>query len=166
GISAFDWCKHFDTVSICFSKGLGAPVGSALTGSRSMIDTMRRHRKLFGGGMRQSGIISAGALFALEHNIERLAEDHECAQIIASAVRDTEGLMLEPNVVDTNIVIFRVDTSISDASQFCQRAKDAGVWMLPFSAEHVRAVTHMHITKSDAEKSGKLISELASGLLA
>ena len=106
GISAADWCQHFDTVSICFSKGLGAPVGSALVGSEATISTMRRHRKLFGGGMRQSGIISAGALYALENNIERLDEDHKSAQTIAQAVTDTDGLTLQPSVVDTNIVIF------------------------------------------------------------
>ena len=161
GISAAQWCQHFDTVSICFSKGLGAPVGSALVGSEETISTMRRHRKLFGGGMRQSGIISAGALFALENNIERLANDHQCAQLIANAVSDTDGLTLEPAVVDTNIVIFRVDKRICSAAEFCDRAKAAGVWMLPFSAEHVRAVTHMHITESDAIETGTIIGNMA-----
>lgn len=160
GISAANWCQYFDTVSICFSKGLGAPVGSALVGSEETISTMRRHRKLFGGGMRQSGIISAGALYALENNIDRLANDHHCAQIIADSISRTDGLTLEPTAVDTNIVIFRVDSKICSAAEFCERAKSAGAWMLPFSGEHVRAVTHMHISEQNAEQTGSIIRSL------
>ena len=161
GISAADWCQHFDTVSICFSKGLGAPIGSALVGSEEAISTMRRHRKLFGGGMRQSGIISSGALYALKNNIQRLAEDHRNAQTIAQAVEEIDGLSLEPHVVDTNIVIFRVDSKICTAAEFCEKAKSKGAWMLPFSNEHVRAVTHMHISDSDATKAGTIIGKIA-----
>ena len=164
GIPAAKWAQHFDTVSICFSKGLGAPVGSALVGSKELIPQMRRHRKLFGGGMRQSGIIAAGALYALENNIDRLADDHASAQIIADAVTATDGLEL-PNPVDTNIVIFRVDPEICSAADFCDQAKDSGVWMFPFSNEHVRAVTHLHISKSDAEQAGQIIADLTKKLV-
>ena len=164
GISATDWCQHFDTVSICFSKGLGAPVGSALCGPESMIAALRRHRKLFGGGMRQSGIISAGALFALENNIERLAEDHNNAQQIADAVNETDGLKLQGGSVDTNIVIFHVDEEIGTARQFCDDAKDQGVWMYPFGAQQVRAVTHMNMNSDDAKQTGEIIQNVASAL--
>ena len=106
GIYLADWAQHFDTVSVCFSKGLGAPVGSALAGPRELIKGARRARKLFGGGMRQAGIIAAGALYALENNVERLVEDHTNAQVLADAIRQSDGLSLRPDTVDTNIVIF------------------------------------------------------------
>ncbi len=160
-VSAAEWARHFDTVSVCFSKGLGAPVGSALLGPRDLLTEMRRHRKLFGGGMRQSGIIAAGALYALEHNVERLKHDHTHAQILADAVRKSETLILEPAVVDTNIVIFRVDSAGWDAANFCSAAKTRGVWMLPFSRRHVRAVTHLHITEEAAVQAGQVIADLA-----
>lgn len=161
GVSAAEWAKQFDTVSVCFSKGLGAPVGSALLGPKSLLTEMRRHRKLFGGGMRQSGIIAAAALYGLQHNIERLKLDHVHAQILAEAVKASGCLSLEPETVDTNIVIFRVDQAGWEASQFCSAAKEKGVWMLPFSRRHVRAVTHLHISEEDAFKAGKIIAEVS-----
>ena len=128
GRSAADWAKPFDTVSVCFSKGLGAPVGSALVGTKDHIYWMRRHRKLYGGGMRQSGIIAAGAIYALENNIERLVDDHQNARAIANAVQAIDGLQLEPDVVDTNIVIFRVDPSICNAADLLRtRSFDGGL---------------------------------------
>ena len=160
GISASNWAQPFDTVSVCFSKGLGAPVGSALAGTRDHIHWMRRHRKLFGGGMRQSGIIAAGAIYALENNVSRLAEDHQNAQQIANTVKTIDGLTLEPEVVDTNIVIFRVEPALCDAATFCEQAHQMGVWMLPFSHEHVRAVTHLHISQADAEQAGKVLGRV------
>ena len=116
GIPAADWASHFDTVSVCFSKGLGAPVGSALCGPADLIRQARRHRKALGGGMRQAGIIAAGALYALEHHIDRLAEDHDNARILADAIRETPGLTLDPDIVDTNIVIFEVDPELGTAA--------------------------------------------------
>ena len=161
GISAQKWCQHFDTVSVCFSKGLGAPVGSALVGSKDIVGTLRRHRKLFGGGMRQSGIISAGAIYALDNNLERLEQDHENAKIIASYISKTTGLRLQPEAVDTNIVIFSLAEEIGTAVDFCLRAKTKGAWMLPFGKQQVRAVTHLHISREDANNAGNIIAELA-----
>src|SRR6516225_6877099 len=92
GIPAAEWARHFDSVSVCFSKGLGAPIGSALAGTRDFVTRAKRIRKLFGGGMRQGGIAAAGALFALENHVERLAEDHRNAQVIAQAITETNGL--------------------------------------------------------------------------
>src|SRR5262249_45376113 len=103
GIAESEWAKHFDTVSVCFSKGLGAPVASALAGPKEMIQEARRHRKLFGGAARQVGIIAAGALYALQNNRKRLGEDHANAQVIAEAVRAAEGLSLLFDEVETNI---------------------------------------------------------------
>lgn len=164
GIEARRWAAGFDTISICFSKGLGAPVGSALAGPRELLPTMRRHRKVFGGGMRQSGILAAAALYALDHNVERLAEDHIHAGILAEAVQQSPFLELQPERVDTNIVIFRLNWPGADAAVFCHQAEAAGVRMLPFSRVHVRAVTHLHIQSADASLAGQKIAELAERL--
>lgn len=166
GIPAEDWAQHFDTISVCFSKGLGAPVGSALVGNADMIDQMRRHRKLFGGGMRQSGFIGAAALYALENNIPRLAIDHANAKRIAQVVAQTDGLGLDVDRVETNILIFRVDSQLGTSADFCAAAKAAGVWMFPFSHEDVRAVTHLHISESDADQAGDIIAKVAGDLKA
>ena len=98
-----------------------------LVGPADLIRQARRHRKALGGGMRQAGIIAAGALYALEHNIERLAEDHANARILADAVRATPGLKLDPETVDTNIVIFELDPELGTAAAFCARLRDEGV---------------------------------------
>ncbi len=164
GIPAARWAAGFDTISVCFSKGLGAPVGSALAGSREAIDEMRRHRKLFGGGMRQSGIIAAGALYALQHNVDRLADDHAAAGILAEAVRQTSTLTLEPANVDTNIVIFRIKNERTSAGEFCRQLNENGVWMLPFSANHVRGVTHLDVTCDQCQSAGQVIQRLAENL--
>ncbi len=164
GISASQWAEPFDTVSVCFSKGLGAPIGSALVGSQKMIARMRRHRKLLGGGMRQSGVIAAAALWALEHNIDRLAEDHDNARLIAKTITQIDGLALDLERVQTNIVIFQVDTNVGTSAEFCRLAKEQGVWLLPFSHQHVRAVTHLHISSSAAAQAGEIIATVANQL--
>lgn len=163
-IPAVEWAKHFDTVSVCFSKGLGAPVGSALAGPREMMKEARRHRKLFGGGMRQAGIIAAGALFALQHHRERLVEDHGNAQILAAAVRETESLTLQPDDVDTNIVIFRVDPALGTAAQFAATLKEEGVLTLAISAVQIRAVTHLDVSESQCRRAAEIIQQVAESL--
>ena len=160
GISADQWAQHFDTVSVCFSKGLGAPVGSALAGTREQIASARRHRKLFGGGMRQVGIIAAGALYALENNIDRLAEDHAHAQLLADAIRNHAKLSLYPDIVDTNIVIFHVDPSLGTAAKFAARLEERGVLTIPFGAQLVRAVTHLDVSKTDIEAAAGILSAM------
>jgi threonine aldolase len=164
GIPADQWAQHFDTVSVCFSKGLGAPVGSALAGSRELIREARRHRKLFGGGMRQAGIIAAGALYALEHHIERLADDHANAQILAEAVREIEGLKLEPDTVDTNIVIFRVDPQLASAPELVAAWKERGVLALAIGGAQVRAVTHLDVDETAVRRAVAILRETAAAL--
>ena len=110
-----DYAQYFDTVSTCFSKGLGAPVGSAVAGSKKTIERVHRFRKMFGGGMRQAGIIAAGAIYALDHNVERLAEDHVHAQRLAGAIADLPGLTVEADAVETNIVYFDVSEKLGTA---------------------------------------------------
>ncbi len=164
GMAADRWAAHFDTVSVCYSKGLGAPVGSALAGPRELIAEARRHRKLFGGGMRQAGIIAAGALHALQYHRERLVEDHAHAQLIAAAIRACDGLQLRPDAVDTNIIIFEVDPQVATASQFVGALKQHGVWMLSVGGALVRAVTHLDVSESDARVAAETIPRVAEGL--
>jgi threonine aldolase len=164
GIPAAQWAQHFDTVSVCFSKGLGAPVGSALAGPRDLIRLARRHRKVFGGGMRQCGIIAAGALYALEHNIDRLAEDHAHAQILAQAVREANGLRLSPEQIDTNMVIFEVDPALGTAADFAAALQEQGVLVLHTSATRIRAVTHLDVKEADVRQAGEIIRRVAEEL--
>ncbi|MBW3598570.1 MAG: low-specificity L-threonine aldolase [Planctomycetes bacterium] len=164
GIPADRWSQHFDTVSVCFSKGLGAPVGSGLAGSRELIQEARRHRKLFGGGMRQAGIIAAGALYALENHIDRLADDHANSQILAEAVRQIEGLKLEPEAVDTNIVIFRVSPELASAPELVATLKERGVLTLAIGGLQVRMVTHLDVDESAVRRAVELLRESADAL--
>jgi threonine aldolase len=164
GIAAEQWSRHFDTVSVCFSKGLGAPVGSALAGPKEMIQEARRHRKLFGGAMRQVGVIAAGALFALQHHRARLVEDHANAQILAEAIRKTDGLALWPKDVDTNIVIFQVDPALGSAAQFAAEMKHQGVLAFATSQTQVRLVTHLDVSEAQCRQAGKIIQQVAGEL--
>lgn len=160
GISARQWAQHFDTVNVCFSKGLGAPVGSALAGTKEQIALARRHRKLFGGSMRQAGVIAAAALYALDNHIDRLAEDHANAQVLADGIRQIDGLELRPPEVDTNLVIFQVDPELCTAPELCGRLKERGVLINAFSPTLLRAVTHLDVDRADVERSAEVLAEV------
>lgn len=162
GICPRDWAKHFDTVSVCFSKGLGAPVGSALAGPREFIEKAHRRRKALGGGMRQGGIIAAAALYALENHVDRLAEDHEHASQLAAAIRGIHGLELQPEEPDTNIVIFYVDDSLGTAAEFVERLKQRGLLMLDLGPSMIRAVTHLNLPADGAGRAGAILQEVAA----
>ncbi|MDA1054512.1 MAG: GntG family PLP-dependent aldolase [Planctomycetota bacterium] len=164
GIAADQWSKHFDTVSVCFSKGLGAPVGSALAGPADMIREARRHRKCFGGAMRQVGIIAAGALYAMQHHRERLTEDHANAQILADAVRATDGIRLLTPEVDTNIVFIEVDPALGTAAEFVTGLQQEGVLALAITPTRVRAVTHLDVDESAMRRAAEVISLVAERL--
>lgn len=166
GISADTWAEHFDTVSVCFSKGLGAPVGSALAGPKDAIREARRHRKLFGGGMRQVGIIAAGALYALQHHRDRLADDHAHAQILGEAVRQTEGLTLQPDEIDTNIVIFRVEPTLGTAAELATLLREEGVLVLAIGPAQIRAVTHLDVSAADCTRAGEILKRVTETLAA
>jgi threonine aldolase len=160
GISLRDWAHHFDTVSVCFSKGLGAPVGSALCGPAELIRKARRHRKALGGGMRQAGIIAAGALYALDHHIDRLAEDHEKARVFADAIRETPGLSLDPDIVETNIVIFKIAPQLGTAAEFVIKLREKGVLMNAVARQRLRAVTHLDVSLEQVQRAGNIIRSL------
>lgn len=158
GVPAEVWSEPFDTVSICFSKGLGAPVGSALIGSAAHIREARRHRKLFGGGMRQAGVLAAAALYALDHHVDRLQIDHEHAQLLASAVREAPGLRLARETVDTNMVIFSV---LGTAEAFVAALSREGVAAIPMGRQIVRLVTHLDVNADDVRQAAEILIRVA-----
>jgi len=161
GRSPTEYTKYFDTVSTCFSKGLGAPVGSAVAGSVETIRRVHRFRKMFGGAMRQVGIIAAGALYALEHHIERLAEDHANAKRLAAGLANMPGVSIDPASVETNLVFFDVDDSLGASPAFCAAMKEQGVWMLPEGVgRRVRAVTHLDVSTAGIDRAIAAIGRL------
>ncbi len=163
GIQASQWSDHFDSVSICFSKGLGAPVGSCLAGSEEFIRQARRARKLFGGGMRQAGIIAAGALYALQHHRERLVDDHVHAKMLADTIRNCKGLKLVPEQVDSNIVIFEVEKGRGSTAGFMAALEAKGVRALAMTSTRIRLVTHLDVDRPQIEKACQAIREITAG---
>jgi threonine aldolase len=157
GVPAAEWARHFDSVSVCFSKGLGAPIGSALAGPRDFITRARRIRKLFGGGMRQAGVAAAGALYALEHHVDRLAEDHRNARVIAGAVADTPGLRLDPPEVETNLIWIEVDPELGTAKDVAAALKGHGVLVHTPGPQTLRACTHLDVSAAQAERAADTI---------
>lgn len=147
GIAEREYARWFDSVNVCFSKGLGAPVGSALAGTRPFIERARRFRKQLGGGMRQAGVIAAGALHALRHHRQRLAEDHANARTLAEGLACLPGIELDLATVQTNIVIFRV--TAMPASVLVAQLKESGVLMLSTGPDTIRAVTHLNVSAED-----------------
>ena len=139
-----------DTVSFCFSKGLGAPVGSVLTGPAEFIERARPIRRMLGGGMRQSGVIAAAALYALEHHVERLPEDHAHARRLAEGLAVLPHVVLDPSEVDTNIVFFELEAAV-DGVDFRGRLADAGVLCSGTGPQRVRMVTHLDVAAADIE---------------
>lgn len=146
GVAAPRWAASFDTLSFCFSKGLGAPVGSVLCGSRDAIARARRLRKMFGGGMRQAGILAAAALHAIEHHMARLADDHANARRLAEGIQNL-GLPVDP-LPETNIVIFEV----ADTIGFARAAHECGVLVIPLDPGRFRAVTHLDVSADDIDE--------------
>lgn len=147
GVSAADYTRHCDSATLCFSKGLGCPVGSVVAGPRDFIERARRWRKVFGGGMRQAGILAAAAIYALEHNVERLAEDHANARLLARGLAEIDTLDLDPGEVETNMVFFGCRRTGMAAAQLKQRMAQAGVLMYDTAPYRIRLVTHLDVTR-------------------
>ena len=150
GISEADYAAPFDTLSVCFSKGLGAPVGSALVGSTEMMAKARRFRKLFGGGMRQAGIIAAGALYALEKQRDRLTEDHDNAQLLAQGLQNMAGIEVDLASVQTNIVNF--DLPGHSAAEVAKGLAQRDVAVLATGPHRIRAVTNLMVNRAQMEQ--------------
>lgn len=145
-ISLKEYASVCDSVSVCFSKGLGAPVGSALAGSREFIERARRVRKMFGGGMRQVGILAAAALHALEHHRARLVDDHRNARNLAEGLAALEGVRIDLASVQTNIVMIDLAATKREAATVVSQLREEGVWVVPFGKHVLRAVTHLEIS--------------------
>ncbi len=146
GIPVKEWAQYFDSVSVCFSKGLGAPVGSAICGTKEFIIKTHKWRKVFGGGMRQSGIIAAGALYAVQHNIERLKEDHEKASYFANELSKLKTFTIDLESVQTNIVLVDVQKSGKTPQEVIALLKDHGVLISVGTFTKFRALMHLDVT--------------------
>lgn len=159
GHSAAEICKHIDSISVCFSKGLGCPMGSILIGSKDFIYRGRRARKLFGGALRQAGVVAASAIYALENNVERMQVDHDNAQLFAAEVQKVPGIRLDEAGVHTNLVFFEVDPKLGNASQLSSALKERGILINAASGTRLRAVTHLDVNRDDILKATKTIAD-------
>lgn len=159
GKSAAEICEHIDSISVCFSKGLGCPMGSVLIGTKKFIDRARRARKMFGGALRQTGIIAASAIYALENNIERLAIDHENAQVLAAEIAKIPGLKVDPAGVPTNLVFFEIDPQMGNASQLSYALKERGVRIGASGRTRLRACTHLDVNRQNLIDAAKILAE-------
>lgn len=156
-----EYAKHFDTISCCFSKGLGAPVGSAVAGDKAIIARVHRFRKMFGGATRQGGIIAAAALYAMENHFERLAEDHANAKRLAQGLAEIPGLKLNMSEVETNMVFFDLEPGLPmNAAQFCEKLKGEGVLMLGTAPRRVRAVVHLDVSREGIDRAVERVASV------
>ncbi len=160
GIAARDYAGGFDTAWIDFSKGLGAPVGAVMAGSTELIEEAWRWKQMFGGALRQSGILAAGCLWALDHNVERLSEDHANARLLAEGLADGEGIHIDAAAVESNIVIFEVSDAAALVGALAERVE-----LVALDRRRVRAVTHMDVSRDEVEAAAEQIA-LACGALA
>jgi threonine aldolase len=159
GQTVLEITKKFDSVQFCLSKGLGAPVGSMIVGSRCLIERCRSIRKMLGGGMRQAGVIAAAALIALEHGPKRLYIDHENAKILAQGLAAIPGIRVDPSQVQTNIVIYDVRETKLSSAEFLETIARHQVLGLPVDAERIRMVTHLDVDRSDVDIAVGVIAE-------
>jgi threonine aldolase len=167
GLSPKDYARNFDTVSCCFSKGLGCPAGSVVAGDRATIARVHRFTKMFGGKMRQSGVLAAAALYALENHRARLTEDHANARRLATLVAQTPGLVVDAEQrergPETNMVFAEVRGGVT-AAEVCERAKERGVLMLANGPRRIRAVCHLDVTREMIEEAGRRLQDVMQSL--
>ena len=163
GIPIRDYCAPFDSCMIALSKGLGAPVGSLLAGSRAFIESAVRWRRAFGGAMRQAGIVAAGGIYALRHNVERLKEDNDNARRLAMGLSTIPGLGIDPSSVQTNIVIFDIAPTGLTPSRMMAELVARGVRMSSYRGTHVRAVTHLDVSSQDVDTAVQVVREVVAG---
>jgi threonine aldolase len=152
GLTPKDYAQYFDSCTLCLSKGLGAPVGSLVIGSKDFIERAHRFRKQFGGGMRQAGILAAAGIYALEHNVERLAEDHLNTKRLAQGIAEIDGLDIDVAAVETNILYFHVRKAGLTVPLLLDRLKAEGVLMGGTGPHTIRAVTHLDVSKDGIDR--------------
>jgi threonine aldolase len=159
GVPATEITQYFDTATLCLSKGLGAPVGSLLAGSTDFVKRANRFRKMFGGGMRQAGIIAAAGIYALENNVERLAEDHHHAKLLAERLSQAKGVRLDPKHVETNILFIELDLEAArlDAYALMAGMREHGVIANASSPTTMRLVTHLDVSRAQVEQAAEVI---------
>lgn len=160
GIPAATWAAPFDSSWIDFSKGLGAPIGACLAGSAAFIHEAWRLKQRWGGAMRQAGIVAAAALYALDHHVDRLAEDHANAKRLAERLADVDGIEIDPTGVDTNLVYFHVRKPGWDAARLTEAAAADGVVFGSFGPSRCRMVTHLDVTTQDCDTAAAVVSRL------
>jgi threonine aldolase len=163
GLTPAELAAPFDMVMVAFSKGLGAPGGSMLAGSRAMIADAVRHRRLLGGAMRQIGFFAAAALHALDHNMARLAEDHANARLLAAQLAQVPGIALDLSTVQTNIIIFRLTDEAPATAEVLARAKAQDVLVSAFGPRTLRAVTHLDVTTAQCRRAGDVLAGIIGG---
>jgi threonine aldolase len=156
GVSASDYASGFTTAWLDFSKGLGAPVGACLAGSEETIEEAWRFKQMMGGSLRQAGIVAAAGLYALDHNVERLAEDHENARVLAEGLAELPGATIDPSKVETNIVIFAVD----DPAGVVAALLAQGVEMTQMGPGRIRAVTHLDVDRAGVERALEVLRRI------
>jgi threonine aldolase len=163
GRSPAELAGPFDLASVALSKGLGAPGGSLLAGSRELIGRATRHRRMLGGAMRQVGIFAAAGIYALDHNLARLAEDHANARRIAEKLARSEHIDIDLGGVQTNILVFTLKAGAPDAATVVARARERGVLVFAFTPRMLRAVTHLDVSTEQCLRAGDILVELAAG---
>jgi threonine aldolase len=159
GLSLAELAAPFDVVSVALSKGLGCPVGSLIAGTAAAMRSAVRVRRMFGGAMRQSGILAAAGLYALDQGMTHLAEDHANARSIADLIAKT-GAEIDMATVQTNIVIFKLPGHLPDAETVVRRAKDQGVLVLAFAPRMVRVTTHLNVSAGQCRRAGEILASL------
>jgi len=160
GNKPYEYAQWADSVSVCLSKGLGAPIGSLVAGSKPFVDRIHRFRKMFGGGMRQAGIIAAAGIYALDYHLERLKEDHQNAKRLAVGLKEFRGVSIDPKHVETNIVIFDItDTGIT-GSQVAEAIKKEGILIHALGKTQIRLVTHLDVSNDDIEEAIKAFEKV------
>ena len=164
GVSVAEYAAAFDTVSFCLSKGLGAPVGSMVVSDTVRIQKLRRLRKVFGGGMRQVGILAAAGIYALEHHVTRLSEDHANARHLAQLLQKIPGVTIDVDSVETNMVMFQVPQSSKSTDQLLEDCREAGVLLNAVGDRSFRAVTHLDVNYGDMEAAGQVFTRVFSSL--
>lgn len=160
GASLADLAAPFDLVGVALSKGLGAPGGTLLAGSKDIITRTHRYRRMFGGAMRQIGFFAAAGLYALDHNFERIAEDHANARLIAERLATSPNIDLDLATVQTNIIVFHLKGQ-RNAAEFCAAAREQDVLLFPFGAKTVRVVTHLDVTREQCEAGAEILVNVA-----
>ena len=162
GIALSEYAQYFDSVSLCFSKGLGAPIGSIVVGTKEFIKKAHFYRKAYGGGMRQVGIIAAACEFALENNLQKMSTDHKNARKIAETLDTLAGIEIDLKSVQTNLIIFDVSKLGKSASDVCSMLEANGILALPFSPTRIRFVTHLDVSEQDVDEAIEILKKVLS----